>query len=113
MGAEKDFENKIKKFLKDNDIFYVKFFANAYTPSGVPDILACHNGNFLGIEVKAEGGKVSELQKVKLNEIAEAGGGAVVVFPSGFELFKKYIKGGYCYKYSLNIFKHANIEHTL
>lgn len=113
MGEEKNFENRIKKFLKSENIFYVKYFANGYTQAGIPDILACHNGNFLGIEVKAEGGKLSELQKVKLKEIAEAGGVAVVVFPSGFELFKKYIKGGYHYKYSINIFKHDCIEHSL
>lgn len=113
MGEEKNFENRVKKFLKSEGIFYVKYFANGYTQAGIPDILACHNGIFLGIEVKAEGGKLSELQKVKLREIAEAGGGAVVVFPSGFELFKKYIKGGYSYKYSINIFKHDYIEHSL
>lgn len=113
MGEEKNFENRIKKFLKSERIFYVKYFANCYTKAGIPDILACHNGIFLGIEIKAEGGKLSELQKVKLQEIAEAGGGAIVVFPSGFELFKKYIKGGYFNKYSINIFKYDYIEYSL
>ena len=91
MGAEKTFENKIKKYLKDNDIFYVKFFANGYTVSGVPDILACVDGKFWGIEVKAENGKVSALQFEKINQIADANGVAVVVFPSGFDVFKKML----------------------
>lgn len=92
MGAEKIFENKIKSYLKDNDIFYVKFFANGYTVSGIPDILACIDGKFWGIEVKAENGKISALQYEKINQIYNSCGIAVVVFPSGFDELKKLIK---------------------
>ena len=113
MGAEKNFENTLKKYLKKNNIFYVKYFANAYTVAGVPDILACYEGKFLAIEVKAENGRLSELQKVKLQEIAEAGGIAVVLYPSGFDLFKKYFDGGYLSGYSVNIFMHDSVNYSL
>lgn len=91
-GAEKLFENKIKKFLKSKGAWYVKFFANAYTPSGIPDILTCLNGYFIGIEVKAENGIVTELQSQNLKKIARSGGIGILLYPSGFDNFKNYIE---------------------
>lgn len=69
----------------------MKFFANSYTKSGIPDILACVNGHFVGIEVKAQNGRPSELQLYNIDKIREAGGFAVVLYPSGFEKFKQFI----------------------
>ena len=91
IAAEKTFENKIKKFLEENDAWFVKFFANSYTKSGIPDILACVNGYFVGIEVKAQNGKPSELQLYHVDQIRKAGGFAFVVYPSGFEQLKQFI----------------------
>lgn len=88
---EKTFENKIKKFLTDNGCWYVKFFANAFTPSGIPDLLCCVGGTFVAIEVKAENGKPSPLQLHKIEEIKHAGGVALVVKPSQFEELKKLL----------------------
>ena len=62
IAQEKTFENKIKKFLDEQGAWHVKFFANSFTKVGIPDILACINGYFVGIEVKAQNGKPSELQ---------------------------------------------------
>ena len=92
MAAEKTFENKIKKYLSDNNIWHVKYFANGFTKSGIPDILACCNGHFLSIEVKAENGKPSELQLHHIEKIKESGGYAVVVKPSQFEELKELIQ---------------------
>lgn len=92
MAQEKQFENRIKKFLKDNNCWYVKYFANAFTPSGIPDILACVNGHFVGIEVKAEKGKPSELQLYHQQKIKDSGGMAYILYPKDFEEFKKEIK---------------------
>lgn len=91
MGAEKNFENKIKKYLKDKGCYYVKYFGNAYSTDGTPDILACINGYFVGIEVKAQTGKPSDLQLVKIRDIREAGGFGYVVYPSGWEKLKAII----------------------
>lgn len=71
----------------------MKFFANSYTKSGIPDILACVDGYFVGIEVKAQNGKPSELQLYNVRKIRESGGFAVVLYPSGFEEFKQFIIG--------------------
>lgn len=91
MAAEKNFENRIKKYLEKKGCWFVKFFANAYTSSGIPDILCCINGRFVGIEVKQEKGKVSLLQKVHLKRIVEAGGIGILAYPSGYDDLKKVI----------------------
>lgn len=89
MASEKQFENKIKKYLKEHDAYFLKYWAGAqFTKSGVPDILACVNGYFVGIEVKAQNGKPSDLQLYNIRQIRKAGGFAYVVYPSGWERLK-------------------------
>ena len=67
MAAEKNFENKVKKFLKDKGAWVLKYWGGAaYTKSGIPDLLVCSDGCFLGIEVKAPNGEPSLLQLVNL-----------------------------------------------
>ena len=92
MGSEKRFENQVKKFLKDNGIWYVKTWSNGIQRKGIPDIIACVNGRFLGIELKAENGKPSELQKYEVMKIRESGGEAYILYPDQFETLKLIIK---------------------
>ena len=92
MADEKNFENKIKNFLDEQGCWYVKYFANAYTKKGIPDLLCCVNGYFLAIEVKAENGKPSDLQKWNVSKIRHCGGHAFILKPSQFESFCKLVK---------------------
>lgn len=92
MAEEKQFENKVKKYLKAKGIWHVKYFANSFTPVGIPDVLAVVNGKFVAIELKAEKGKTSPLQDYNIKEIERCGGIAIVLRPSGFEDFKKLIE---------------------
>lgn len=85
LAAEKNFENKIKQFLGNHNCWHVKFFANAYTKAGVPDILACVNGYFVAIEVKAPNGSPSELQKFNVKQINKNDGFAVIVKPEQYD----------------------------
>lgn len=93
MGPEKRFETKIKRFLDEEGAWYVKYFANRNTKSGIPDVLACVNGYFVAIEVKAQNGHPSDLQIHHCTEIRIAGGFSFALYPSGFEKFKEFIKG--------------------
>ena len=93
MGAEKIYENKVKAFIVDQGGWNVKFFANRMTREGIPDILACIAGYFVGIEVKSEHGRPSALQLYHCQKIREAGGFAFVLYPSGFDDFKKFVEG--------------------
>lgn len=92
IAAEKNFENKIKDWLKENNCYFVKFFANRMTKTGVPDILASVGGYFVGIEVKAQNGKPSELQFYNVREIRKSGGFAFIVYPSGWDQLKAILQ---------------------
>ena len=92
MAAEKNFENKIKNFLKAQNCWFVKYFANRNTKSGVPDILACVNGYFVAIEVKGENGKPTPLQVWNRDKIREAGGISVILYPDQFLRFKLLVE---------------------
>lgn len=91
MAAEKTFENKVKKYIEEQGGWQVKFFANRMTKTGIPDILACINGYFLAIEVKAKNGKPSELQKYHVKKINDAGGYAIILYPNQDVQFKQLI----------------------
>ena len=100
MGTEKNFETRIKTFLKNNGCWYVKYWSGAtqtkegmkkFTKDGVPDILCCFQGFFLGIEVKAPKGIPSRLQIYNLKKIDEAGGFSFLLYPKDFDKFKKFI----------------------
>lgn len=91
MAEEKQFEGRIKNYLNSKGCYFVKFFANRNTRSGVPDILACVNGYFVGIEVKASHGRASELQLWNREKIRQAGGIAIILYPHQFEDFKMLI----------------------
>nr|DAS26824.1 MAG TPA: Nuclease [Caudoviricetes sp.] len=92
MAEEKNFENKVKKWLKAKGIYYFKYFGNAYSTAGILDLTLCVNGKFVGVELKAEKGKTSSLQDYNIKKIQESGGIAIVLRPSGFEDFKKIIE---------------------
>lgn len=92
MAQEKQLETKIKKFLEGEGAYFVKYFGCAFTRAGVPDLLVCVRGHFVAIEVKAENGKLSELQKHNLEQIRKAGGIALAVKPSDFDSLKQCVR---------------------
>ena len=58
---------------------------------GIPDILTCVNGYFVGIEVKDTGGRPTDIQIQKIKKIRSAGGFAWVVYPGGWDELKEYL----------------------
>ena len=78
--------------MKDEGVWFVKYFANRNTKAGIPDILACVNGKFVAIEVKASNGKPSDLQLHHCEQIRKSGGIAIISYPSQFELLKELIR---------------------
>lgn len=87
--SEKAFENKIKAYLKSIGAYFVKTHGDRFSRVGTPDIIACVNGHFVAVEVKAENGRPSELQLHHIKEIKKAGGYATILYPKDFENFKK------------------------
>ena len=93
MALEKNFENKVKAYLKEKGAWVLKYWGGAaYTKSGIPDLLVCFNSWFLGIELKAPNGRPSELQLYNLRQITKAGGIAILLYPKDFEQFKEFIE---------------------
>lgn len=92
MAEEKQFENKVKRWLKSKNIYHFKYFGNAFSTAGVPDLCLCVNGKFVAVELKAEKGKTSPLQDAHIEAIHNSGGIAIVLRPSGFDNFKKIIE---------------------
>ena len=78
MAAEQRIQSKIMNYLREEGHYAVKIIAAGR--KGVPDILACVQGRFFAFEVKAPGGKPTDLQKWNLREIGKAGGVAGVVY---------------------------------
>lgn len=99
MGSEKNFENRIKSFLKNEGCWYVKYWSGGvptkegvkkFTKDGVPDILCCFEGLFIAVEVKAPKGRPSKLQLYNLKKIDESGGFAFLLYPKDFRQFKRF-----------------------
>lgn len=92
MAEEKRFENKVKKYLDEIGAWYLKTISNGYQRAGIPDLLICYKGRFLGVELKATRGRVTALQDRELKLINNAGGTGLVLYPQDFEWFKNFME---------------------
>lgn len=73
--TESQFQNKIVKFLKDNDCFVTKI--HRASVNGIPDLLVLTNvGRMFFVEVKSETGRLSEIQK-HTHKVIESKNGVV------------------------------------
>lgn len=89
---EKKVKDKVKAILRAEDVYYFMPATYGYGSSGVPDIVACLDGTFVGIECKANGNKPTQLQITNLMRIAETGGIAFVVDENTLDLFESHLK---------------------
>lgn len=74
--SENTVTDDIKEYLDSlgkHRCWYVKFHANFFTKSGIPDIIGSLDGRFFGIEIKASYNKLSEAQEIQIELINEAG----------------------------------------
>ena len=92
IAKEKAFENKIKDYLKSIGAYFIKTHGDRFSRVGTPDIIACINGHFVAVEVKAENGKSSDLQRYHIHQIKGANGYAIILYPKDFEQFKKDVQ---------------------
>jgi Holliday junction resolvase len=72
--------------LKSIGAYAVNYIGGLYANSGTPDILACLNGAFIGIECKAGRGKPTQLQLRNLEKIEAAGGLAFIINDKNLEV---------------------------
>ena len=109
MSKEKPFENKVKDWLEEQGVYcagkpqnqktvpeigwFFKVWGGGYQKSGIPDLIICVNGIFISCEVKGDDGKPTPLQKKNTGAINQSNGIGVVLYPEGFEQFKKIVEG--------------------
>lgn len=104
MGAEKNFENKVKDFLQREGCYFIKYWGGGdFTRAGVPDLLVCCKGTFVGVELKASNGKPKLLQIHHLKGIDQAGGYGILLYPQYYPLFINFI----------HCLKQGDLENTL
>jgi len=90
---EKWVKAQVVKMLKDLDAYYFYPVASGYMSAGVPDIIACIQGRFIGIECKAGKNGTSILQDKNLVHIKKNGGVAVVVNEDKLTELKEMLYG--------------------
>lgn len=127
MAAEKQFEKKVERYLHSIGVYqagtktqemnipqtgwFTKIWGGGYQKSGIPDLLLCVNGIFIGCELKASDGKPSDLQKMNTARINITQGIGIILYPEGFEDFKNIVEGVIQCKYhiaELNALKDAH-----
>ena len=75
---EQDIQAKIQKYIKARGGYVIKTITS--NRAGIPDLLCCINGRFIGIEVKGPGGKASPLQAANITMIEAAGGIGLIAY---------------------------------
>lgn len=109
MAVEKNFENRLKKWLESEGVYslgtekqkmttqpigyYEKRWGGGYSKAGLPDMHIVVNGVNIDAELKASNGRPSELQKHNIKQINGSGSIAMILYPEGFEEFKSIVKG--------------------
>jgi len=88
-GRVKDY---VVDILKSEGVYYFLPATGGFGRSGVPDIVACVAGIFLGIECKAGRGKATALQMRELHRIAAAGGVGIVVNEHNMDRVRRLVR---------------------
>jgi hypothetical protein len=91
--TEKWVKAQVVKMLKELDAYYFYPVASGYMRTGVPDIVACYRGRFLGIECKANGNRTTEIQDRNLVAIKKNGGIAVVIDENNLDQLREMLFG--------------------
>lgn len=74
MTPESELKKKIKEYLDDRSIYWCMIKGGAHSKPGDPDMIACVNGMFIGIEAKTYEGTQSNIQKLRQRQIEDNGG---------------------------------------
>ena len=93
MTPEAKVKKKVVAVLKQHDAYFFYPVTGGYGRSGVPDVIACHDGRFIAIECKAGKNKPTPLQEKNLSDIQVAGGVALVINEDNIDLVKALFDG--------------------
>ena len=91
--SEKWVKAQVVKILKDVGAYYFYPVASGYMSIGVPDIVACIKGRFVGIECKCGMNTPTTLQQKNIDAIIANGGVAIVINEGALDTLKKILEG--------------------
>ena len=89
---EKLVKQRVVAQLKALGAYYFYPATGGFGSSGVPDVVCCLDGRFIGIECKAGKGKTTALQDKNLRGIEAAGGVALVINEDNVEQLTDLLK---------------------
>jgi Holliday junction resolvase len=79
LTPERKVKTKVTKLLTERGAYWFYPVASGYGSAGIPDIVCCYRGKFIGIECKAGSGRTTALQENNLERIRLCKGFALVV----------------------------------
>ena len=91
LTPEKKVKDRAVKLLKAQGVYYFFPATHGFGRSGIPDIICCINGQFLGIECKAGTNKPTALQEKEMQSIRDAGGRAIVINETNLTLLEEIL----------------------
>ena len=71
---ETKLQRKVQDYLESIGAYHFKVHGSAYMKSGIPDIISCYKGLFIGIECKIGKNKPSKLQEEHRDMILKSKG---------------------------------------
>lgn len=87
-------ESKVKAkcvdIVKKYGAYYFFPAQNGYGRAGIPDIIVCYKGRFLGVECKAGFNKPTALQEREMAAIEKAGGSSFVIREDTHDLLEQW-----------------------
>ena len=109
MLPEKTLENKVKQWLQSIGVYdlgtppekmplppigyYEKRWGGGMGKSGLPDMHIVICGINLEVELKAQNGRATDLQKFMIHQINDCGSVGLILYPAGFPAFQGIVKG--------------------
>ena len=89
---ERAVKDKVVSMLKGEEVYYFFPATHGFGRSGVPDIVCCVNGYFLGIECKAGTNKPTALQVREIEAIRRSNGVAIVVNEENWDMVRALVR---------------------
>lgn len=81
---ESTFSRQVQKYVESRGWWVVKYHASQYTKKGIPDLIACFRGRFVGLELKT-GSSLSQWQIKVGADIMSAGGYWACITPNTYQ----------------------------
>jgi len=92
---EGEIKDQVRKILDEMNAYYFFPAANGYGRTGIPDVIACIGGHFVGIECKAGSKQPTALQQRELDNIEKAGGTGILINADNIDNLKNILENAY------------------